>query len=115
MSAALEAPSNSLAMGLGIELQDEWGGKIDGVYDPKNLLSTLLPNLDETSHPMLSCIDPYGDTTFNRLQMRWFLPEWAEISRKVQTPEQQALVSSIEALAKRCAEDIHTYLKFIGD
>jgi hypothetical protein len=115
VSAALEVPSNSLAMGLGIELQDEWGGKIDGVYDPKNLLSTLLPNLDETSHPMLSCIDPYGDTTFNRLQMRWFLPEWAEISRKVQTPEQQALVSSIEALAKRCAEDTHTYLKFIGD
>jgi hypothetical protein len=47
--------------------------------------------------------------------MRWFLPEWAEISRNIQTPEQQALVSNIEALAKRCAEDVHTYLKFIGD
>jgi hypothetical protein len=43
------------------------------------------------------------------------LPEWTEISRNIQTPEQQALVSNLEALAKRCAEDVHTYLKFIGD
>ena len=102
-------------MGLGIELQDECGGKIDGVYDPKDLLGPLLTDLDDKSHPMLSCIDPYGDTTFNHLQMRWFLPEWAEISRNVQTPEQQALVASIEALGRRCAENVHTYLKFIGD
>jgi len=90
-------------MGLGIELQDEWGGKIDGVDDPKNLLGALLPGLDDKSYPMLSCIDPYGDTTFNRLQMRWFLPEWAEISRNIKTPEQQALVRSAPDRDWTCA------------
>lgn len=102
-------------MGLGIELQDEWGGKIDGIYDPKNLLGPLLSALDQKSHPMLSGVDAYGDTTFNHLQMKWFMPEWAEISRNIQNAEQQALVLGIEALARRCAEDVHTYLKFIGD
>ncbi len=102
-------------MGLNIELQDEHGGRIAGVDDPRNLLGALLPQLGNDAYPILGSIDPYGDTTFNNLQMRRFLHEWATVTQKPSTADEQLLVSTIEALARRCRDEVHTYLKFIGD
>jgi hypothetical protein len=102
-------------MGFSIELQDEWGGWIARVEDPKGLIDNLLPSidLDDDSYPILSSIDPYADTTFNGLQMRRFLLEWS--NGKATTDEQLALVSAVEILARRCSLETHTYLEFIGD
>ena len=103
-------------MGFNVELQDELGGRIDGVDDPRGLLDRLLPepnNRDD--YPFLRSLDAYGDTTFNRLQMPRFLKEWASISLKTTTADEQAIVSAVEALARRCRDEVHTYLKFVGD
>ena len=102
-------------MGLGIGLQDEWGGQLGMVADPKNLLGRLLPPNDDPLHPMLASIDSYGDTIFNRMQMPRFLSEWSEISAKAQSPEERELVSKIESFARRVQDEAHLYLKFIGD
>lgn len=64
---------------------------------------------------MLACIDLYGDTVFNRLQIPRFLSELEQIASNAQTVEDRTLLSQIEALARRCAAEVHTYLKFIGD
>ena len=101
-------------MGLGIELQDECGATLESVTDPKNLLSRLLPSNDD-AHPTLASIDPYGDTVFNRLQMARFLREWAVISTKALTSEERGLLAAIEKMALRCRDEVHLYLKFIGD
>ncbi len=103
-------------MGLEIQLQDEWGGRIEGISDPKNLLANLLPP-DEKSdaYPMLTGIDPYGDTVFNPLQISRFLSEWADVASNARTEEERKLLSEIERLARRCSDEVHTYLKFIGD
>jgi hypothetical protein len=103
-------------VGFEIQLQDEFGGKIDGIIDPTNRLPDLLP-LDQEcdSYPMLAGIDLYGDTYFNRLQIPRFLSELAGIVSKARTEEDRTLVSEIERLARRCAESVHTYVKFIGD
>ncbi len=102
-------------MGLGIELEDERGGKIDSVADPKNLLGPLLPAPDDPVFVCLSAIDPYGDTFFNRIQMKRFLFEWASIASRCNTQEEKELVSKIASLALRCRDEVHLYLKFIGD
>jgi alkylhydroperoxidase/carboxymuconolactone decarboxylase family protein YurZ len=103
-------------MGFNVELQDELGGRIEGVDDPRGLLDKLLPELrDGDDYPFLRSIDPYGDTTFNRLQMPRFLREWATISVKASTSDEQALVLAVALLARRCGDEVHTYLKFIGD
>jgi hypothetical protein len=103
-------------MGLNVELQDEFGGRIDGVDDPRGLLKKLLPEpSDGDDYPFLRTIDDYGDTTFNRLQMPRFLNEWTAASLNARTPDEQAIVSAVESLARRCLEEVHTYLKFIGD
>jgi hypothetical protein len=42
-------------MGLEIQLQDEWGGRIEGIPDPKNLLAALLPSGQKRdAYPMLA-------------------------------------------------------------
>jgi hypothetical protein len=103
-------------VGLEIQLQDEFGGRIDGIIDPRNLFPDLLPPDEQSStYPMLAGIDLYGDTIFNRLQIPRFLTELADISANARTKEDRELVSEIERLARRCADNIHTYLKFIGD
>src|SRR5689334_13549659 len=102
-------------MGLNIVLQDELGGRIDGVDDPRGLLHKLLPEPGNGEYPFIGSIDPYGDTTFNNLQMRGFLNEWAVVARRATTPDEHSLVDYVEKLARRCRDEVHVYLKFIGD
>jgi hypothetical protein len=54
-------------------------------------------------------------TVFNSLQIPRFLAEWADAVSDIRTEEDRALVSEIERLARWCADEVHTYLKFIGD
>jgi hypothetical protein len=102
-------------MGLEIVLQTELGAHVDAVADPKNYLGKLLPEVDGEKYPLLGGIDPYGDTIFNRIQMRRFLLEWIEVSAKAGTPEERQLVSKIEELARRCRDEVHLYIRFVGD
>jgi hypothetical protein len=102
-------------MGLDVVLQDEFGGKLESVADPKNLLGRLLPRNDDYSQPMLASIDPYGDTVFNRTQIERFLREWSLVSAKAQTSEEHSLIEAVEKVALRCRDEVHLYLRFIGD
>jgi hypothetical protein len=102
-------------MGLTIEVQDEFGGTLSVTTDPKNLLTHLLPQFGDTKYPMLGCIDLYGDTTFNRPQIALFLGEWIAVFSKAKTAEERDLASSIEAMAMRVRDNVHLYLKFLGD
>ena len=102
-------------MGLCIALEKENGQAIETLLDEKNLLHKLLPTENGESHSMLMFIDWYGNTVFNRLQMKRFLVEWASIVERAHTADEKSLVADIKALALRCEEGVHMYLKFIGD
>jgi len=103
-------------MGLTVTLEDERGVVLGAaVEDPKNLLYGLLPHEDDVSYELLRYIDPYGDTTFNQLQIGAFLDEWARVRERATTEEQYAIVDAIEALARECLSGVHKYLKFVGD
>ena len=41
--------------------------------------------------------------------------EWAVVSQRAKTAEEQALAGHVEALARRCRDEVHNYLKFVGD
>ena len=102
-------------MGLGITLQDERGVEVDHVEDFKNYLGSLLPDPGDHAFPMLASIDFYGDTIFNRMQMDRFLSEWKQVSSKAHSPEERQLFSTVEKLALRVRDEVHLYLRFIGD
>ena len=102
-------------MGLSAALQAADGKLTDQVHDPGNALHRLLPSHDDVSSPCLRYIDWYGDTVFNRLQMKDFLREWAGLRKRATTSEERALIDGITGLAERCRDEPHLYLRFIGD
>jgi len=101
-------------MGLDIELQDERGERLQSTGDAQNLLIRLLPD-DADAYPMLASIDPYGDTVFNRIQMGRFLREWEAVSANARSADERILVGIVQSMAVHCRDEVHLYLKFIGD
>jgi hypothetical protein len=69
---------------------------------------------EESAFPMLGYVDPYGDTTFNRSQMRLVIPELRALIERGTEDESDA-AREILTLAERVEHDIHTYLVFEGD
>jgi len=104
-----------LIMGLRIYLEGERGEKIASVNDPHHLLRKLIKEGDVSNMCCLRFIDPYGNTTFNRLQIPQFLMELEILHRFIKGTEQSALISKIEEFAHRCAQEPHLYLKIYGD
>ena len=100
-------------MGIDVQLQDERGNKLDEVPDPTNRLAKILPSPDDESFVCLRFIDAYGDTTFNKFQMRALVPELERVRAKTETQGDRELLDRIIALARRC--ETHLYVKFIGD
>jgi len=102
-------------MGLTITVETEEGERIEQIADPLNHLHRLLPSHDDQTYQCLRCIDWYGDTVFNRLQMETFLTELDRVRRAARSPAEIELLAQIEKLARRCKAEPHLYLKFYGD
>ena len=58
-------------MSLVVKLEDDLGERSEWV-----MLHGVIPANDERDFPVLRCIDPFGKTVFNHLQMSVFLAEW---------------------------------------
>ncbi len=101
-------------MGWTVRLEDEHGTCVMEVLSTDD--AALVRVLDDPDrYPRLNEIDPYGDTTFNTLQipsvvreLDMLLDETAKLS------EQQWLVDT-RALAQRVQAGSHLYLKLLGD
>jgi hypothetical protein len=102
-------------MGVTILLTTERGDVLDRADDPANHLHRLLPVSDDTEYVLVNCIDWYGDTVFNRLQMPRFLTEWAKLRREALVDGGADLHAKVAAMAERCGKEVHLYLKFQGD
>jgi len=98
-------------MGLTVRLQDE---RAKPESDGDTGVDFRLPTGDP-SFRLLCCIDPYGETIFNRLQMETFLAEWEAIKTEAITEEDKQAWNNIKQLAERCRDEVHLYLRFIGD
>jgi hypothetical protein len=111
---ALKKSGGGTPMGLCISLQSEFGEPIESIADDKNLLNRLLDFPDAKTFPMLASIDRYGDTTFNRVQIHWFLAEWETLFDKAATSEERTLLQSVRNLGQKVRNSVHVYLVFIG-
>jgi hypothetical protein len=102
-------------MALGILLTNEVGGIIEETADFIGALPRLLPPQDDPASPFLGSIDLYGDTVFNRIQMGRFLSEWEHVAANAESAQEQELVATTGRMARRCRDEVHLYLKFVGD
>ncbi len=102
-------------MGLRIRLQDEEGNSIAEVSDASQHLNPLIPPLRDASYSCWRYVDEYGDTVFNRQQIKDFLNETDRLMRFTKSEEAKKLLMKVKRLARRCQKEPHLYLKFIGD
>lgn len=103
-------------MGINAQLTDELGNVESEILDPLDRLNAwlgALPDLQSTT--CVQYIDPYGDTVFNRMKMEPFLAEWVAVENLASTLDDKGQCAAIRALAIRCRDSAHLYLKFIGD
>jgi hypothetical protein len=106
-------------MAISFTLTDEDGEVVERVEGPLEELTRLIASIhgdpDASSFPMLRYVDPYGDTVFNRLQIKPFLEEWRRLYQKAESDELRAAIREVERLAQKVEESTHIYLKFWGD
>lgn len=95
-------------MGLRVVLQDEGGKELARLSK-----TFFIPgNIDISDHTLLKYIDPYGDTTFNRLQLNDLLQDMGHLKERFYD---RPLINELIGLIKKCLSDPHTYIKFYGD
>ena len=94
---------------------DELGGKIEETVDLNEALPSLLPREDDPAYPFLASIDLYGNTVFNWMQMKRFILEWEYVASHAHSAQEQELAATVRRMAARCLNEVHLYLKFVGD
>lgn len=100
-----------------VRLEDERGNPLRDLSDQERVTATitgLRPGEDDEGSICWRFIDLYGDTTFNRLQMRPFLAELDRLRVRAK-PEDDRVLEAIRDLATQCQSSAHRYLKFYGD
>ena len=96
-------------MSLLIKLEDDLGEHGEWV-----MLYGVIPANDERDFPLLRCIDPFGKTLFNHLQMEDFLKEWDRVHERARDESQKDSWQKIKQMAEQCKTDRDLYLRFVG-
>src|SRR4051812_8468917 len=97
-------------MAIDVEWQDENGETLSRYDGP--IIDGLLPEHAPAGSCCLRFIDPYGDTTFNGLQVAVLEEELASLVNDGQFAER---ARSLLAFIRLFPDRTHRYLKFIGD
>jgi hypothetical protein len=101
-------------MGINARLEDERGEPLGEVLDERNLFSRAIRRGGFDSTVCLRFVDPWGDTTFNRMQVPILIVELRALRERVDAETREHL-DTIVTLAARHTESPHLYLKFYGD
>jgi hypothetical protein len=99
-----------------VSVRDEKGARLAETGRPTGSMTPLAKATDAATFPMLSSIDPYGRTIFNRIQM---MRVTEEVRRLIQATELTSEDRSyLEKILEFCAlgtGKLHRYLWFVGD
>jgi hypothetical protein len=96
-------------MSLVVKLEDDLGERGEWV-----LLHGVIPPGEDRAFPLLRCIDPFGKTVFNHLQMAPFLEEWARLKVRAKDDAQREAWQKVKEMAETCGQDRDLYLRFVG-
>ena len=97
-------------MGWTVMLEDEGRKEISSLNN-EFIFSLDLYKTKSGAFKLIKYLDPYGDTTFNYLQMDdliWDLEKLSQLSKN-------NIIQDVTDLAIKCKAESHTYLSFYGD
>jgi hypothetical protein len=97
-------------------LEDEWTHALRETENLAALESVIVRALQsDRSFPVVTRIDPYGDTVLDNSQMRRFLDEWAEVQSFVQDDREAQAWRQVDELAFECFQNPSCHLRFCSD
>jgi hypothetical protein len=102
-----------VAVGHAVLWQDENGVELGSFVEPGYDTRLIQPSWTEGTS-CLRFVDPYGDTTFNQLQIPVLIAELKEVAARADGDLAASVRRLIEFLI-RCDEQTHTYVKVLGD
>lgn len=109
------ASQKRCALGINAEWQDERGGALASVLDPRSLLARALRSADLSKTLCARFIDPYGNAVFNQTQIPILLHELRNLCHSISHEEAKDHLTQVVSLVARAQGETHTYIKFIGD
>ena len=101
-------------MGIDVRLETESGDEIETLLDFDDSLQKILLECDPAASVTLRFIDPYGNTSFNRLQMPSLIAEIEHARERLKDEIAEKFAQGVLRLALRCQDEVDTYLKFYG-
>jgi hypothetical protein len=101
-------------VGIDVRIQDERGGVIKELLDPRSLVSALLPS-EANGSVCLRLVDKYGDTYFNQMQVPILITELRAAVRACSDAAAKAHGEAVVALVEGAQDSMHTYVRFVGD
>jgi hypothetical protein len=100
-------------MPLAVQIQDENGQRIGDLWwHPRSTALLVHPDSDTTC---VRFVDPYGDTTFNQLQLPILLEEIARLAKEAPDDAARGALLSLLEFLEGARDQVHTYVKFVGD
>ncbi|MBZ5721735.1 MAG: hypothetical protein LAO03_15255 [Acidobacteriia bacterium] len=93
-----------------VKLEDNLGERSDWI-----ILHNVIPSRDERDFPFLRCVDPFGKTVFNYLQMEPFLEEWERVRDRASDEQQKEAWEKVKEMAQACQRDRDLHLRFVGN
>jgi len=93
-----------------VKLEDELGERSEWV-----MLHGVVPSFEDRDFALLRCIDPYGHTIFNHLQMEAFLIEWQRTRAHAKDDSKNKAWERVKGMAETCQKARDLYLKFVGN
>jgi hypothetical protein len=104
---------NTISMPISIQIEDERGVREGEAW--WNVRSTAVLVGEHPGTCCLRFIDPYGDTIFNRGQIPVLLEELRVLSARESDAELATILVEVARFVERAANQIHTYVRFVGD
>ena len=101
-------------MAFTVEANNHQGHSIASIQLTREL-EIRLPVITDTRYPILRFLDPYGDTTLNRLQIAQLLIELDQLGAEISEPAALQCIDALATIARSAQAEPHSELTFIGD
>lgn len=102
-------------MSIDVRIESEDGDIEAELFDPGHLTARLADSYPGSDSICLRFIDPYGDTTFNQVQLPVLIVEIESALESATDSDVKAHGQAMLELARQANSHVHTYLKFYGD
>jgi len=96
-----------------ITVETEKGERLQSMDEFHEILELVERAFTKLS--ILKWIDPYGDTTFNQVQIREVEQELSVLKEVAESSVEHSSLAKFEELVRFCRSGVHRYLKFYGD